>query len=302
MLTPDDYRRLRAGYEAYLLLERGMSANTRDAYLRDADRLQDWLAEEGRVLTDAAPEELQLFVADLHELGIAPRSQARMISGMKSLYRYLHLEGIVDIDPTLTIDTPRQGRRLPDVLSIDEIDAMVEAVDLARPDGPRNRAIIETLYGCGLRVSELCNLELARVDFDGAMLSVTGKGSKERLVPMSGESIRWIGEYASWRAELPVKRGEEPYLFLNRRGHRLSRVMVFYIVREHAALAGVQKSISPHTLRHSFATHLLEGGANLRAIQQMLGHESIATTEIYLHIDNTRLRDEILMYHPRNRK
>ena len=165
-----------------------------------------------------------------------------------------------DIDPTLKIDTPRIGRRLPDVLSVEDINAMVEAVDLERPEGPRNRAIIETLYGCGLRVSELCNLEIARVDFDDGILAVTGKGSKERIVPMSDESMRWIDEYRPWRATLPVKRGEEPYLFLNRRGHRLSRVMVFYIVRELAALAGVQKSISPHTLRHSFATHLLEIG------------------------------------------
>ena len=260
------------------------------------------LADVGTTVPDADAGQLQQFVAELHDLGIAPRSQARIISGMKSLYRFLHLEGIIDIDPTLKIDTPRIGRRLPDVLSVEDINAMVEAVDLERPEGPRNRAIIETLYGCGLRVSELCNLEIARVDFDDGILAVTGKGSKERIVPMSDESMRWIDEYRPWRATLPVKRGEEPYLFLNRRGHRLSRVMVFYIVRELAALAGVQKSISPHTLRHSFATHLLEGGANLRAIQQMLGHESIATTEIYLHIDNTRLREEILMYHPRNRK
>ena len=302
MTVPESFRRLRSGYEAYLLLERGMSANTRDAYLRDADRLCNCLAETGTAVPDASSGQLQQFVADLHDLGIAPRSQARIISGMKSLYRYLHLEGLIETDPTLKIDTPRLGRHLPEVLSVEEIDAMVEAVDTDKPEGPRNRAIIETLYGCGLRVSELCNLEISRVDFDAGILSVTGKGSKERLVPMSEESIRWIGEYAVWRSQLPVQRGEEPYLFLNRRGHRLSRVMIFYIVRELAALAGVRKSISPHTLRHSFATHLLEGGANLRAIQQMLGHESIATTEIYLHIDNTRLREEILMYHPRNRK
>lgn len=302
MQVPEEFRRLRASYEAYLLLERGLSPNTRDAYLRDADRLCNCLADVGTTVPDADAGQLQQFVAELHDLGIAPRSQARIISGMKSLYRFLHLEGIIDIDPTLKIDTPRIGRHLPDVLSVEDINAMVEAVDLERPEGPRNRAIIETLYGCGLRVSELCNLEIARVDFDDGILAVTGKGSKERIVPMSDESMRWIDEYRSWRATLPVKRGEEPYLFLNRRGHRLSRVMVFYIVRELAALAGVQKSISPHTLRHSFATHLLEGGANLRAIQQMLGHESIATTEIYLHIDNTRLREEILMYHPLNRK
>lgn len=279
-----------------------MSANTREAYLHDADSLCNWLAERHTDVPYASAGQLQDFIVDLNATGIAPRSQARMISGMKSLYRFLHLEGLCETDPTLKIDTPRLGRHLPDVLSVEEINAMVEAVDLDKPEGPRNRAIIETLYGCGLRVSELCNLEIARIDFDAGILSVMGKGSKERLVPMSDESLRWIAEYEPWRASLTVKRGEEPYLFLNRRGHRLSRVMVFYIVRELAALAGVKKEISPHTLRHSFATHLLEGGANLRAIQQMLGHESIATTEIYLHIDNTRLREEILMYHPRNRK
>ena len=300
MNIPDSFRRLRSGYEAYLLLERGMSANTRDAYMRDADRLSQFLDSAGISVTGAEASDLELFISDLHDLGIAPRSQARIISGMKSLYRFLHIEGEVDIDPTLLIDGPKLGRYLPDVLSVEEINDMVEAVDLNRPEGPRNRAIIETLYGCGLRVSELCNLEIGRIDFDEGILSVTGKGSKERFVPMSDESIRWIAEYNPWRSKLLVKRGEEPFLFLNRRGHRLTRVMVFYIVRELAALAGIKKKISPHTLRHSFATHLLEGGANLRAIQQMLGHESIATTEIYLHIDNTRLKEEILMYHPRN--
>ncbi|MDE6332394.1 MAG: tyrosine-type recombinase/integrase, partial [Muribaculaceae bacterium] len=249
MNIPDSFRRLRSGYEAYLLLERGMSANTRDAYMRDADRLSQFLDSAGISVTGAEASDLELFISDLHDLGIAPRSQARIISGMKSLYRFLHIEGEVDIDPTLLIDGPKLGRYLPDVLSVEEINDMVEAVDLNRPEGPRNRAIIETLYGCGLRVSELCNLEIGRIDFDEGILSVTGKGSKERFVPMSDESIRWIAEYNPWRSKLLVKRGEEPFLFLNRRGHRLTRVMVFYIVRELAALAGIKKKISPHTLR-----------------------------------------------------
>lgn len=284
-----------------MLLERGMSDNTRLSYLADADRLEQWLTESGLEIQDADPELLESFIADLHELGIAPRSQARIISGMKSLYKYLHMEGVVDNNPTLTIETPRIGRHLPDVLTVEEINAMVEATEQGKAEDVRNRAIIETLYGCGLRVSELCNLEINRIEAEQGILSVVGKGSKERLVPMSDESVFRISRYVSeYRSHLTVKRGEEPYLFLNRRGHRLTRVMVFYIVRELAALAGISKVISPHTLRHSFATHLLEGGANLRAIQQMLGHESISTTEIYLHIDNTRLREEILLYHPRN--
>lgn len=298
----NSYRRLRARYQAYLLLERGMSENTRLGYLADADRLEQWLSESGMTVVEADAELIEWFVADLHDLGIAPSSQARIISGLKSLYKFLHLEGMVDADPMLTIDTPRIGQHLPDVLSVDEIDAMAEAATLGKAEGVRNRAIIETLYGCGLRVSELCNLEMDRIDYDAGILGVTGKGSKERLVPMSDESVRRISDYLEeYRSHLTIKRGEEPFLFLNRRGHRLTRQMVFYIVRELAMLAGVTKTISPHTLRHSFATHLLEGGANLRAIQQMLGHESIATTEIYLHIDNTRLREEILLYHPRNR-
>lgn len=297
------YRRLRARYQAYLLLERGMSENTRLGYLADADRLEQWLSESGMTVTEADPELIQAFVADLHDLGIAARSQARIISGLKSLYKFLHMECLVETNPMLTIDTPRIGRHLPDVLSVEEIDAMVEATNQGKAEDVRNRAIIETLYGCGLRVSELCNLEIGRIDFDARILAVTGKGSKERLVPMSDESVLRIGRYLEeYRSHLDIKRGEESYLFLNRRGHRLSRVMVFYIVRELASLAGIEKTISPHSLRHSFATHLLEGGANLRAIQQMLGHESIATTEIYLHIDNTRLREEILRYHPRNQK
>ena len=294
------YALLKARYTAFLTLERGLSENTRINYLADADRLADWLESTGTDLYNATLDNLQGFVVDLHQLGIAPRSQARIISGIKSLYRYLKTENLIENNPTLLLESPRLGRHLPDILSVEEIDDMVEAVDMTKAEGQRNRAIIETLYGCGLRVSELCNLTIDSINFDEGFLIVIGKGDKQRLVPMSPSSIEEIRLWLTKRAEINVKRGEEGILFLNRRGRRLTRVMVFYIVRDLAEAAGVRKTISPHTLRHSFATHLLEGGANLRAIQQMLGHESIATTELYLHLDKSHLREEILAHHPRN--
>lgn len=296
------YSVIRARYAAYLLLERGLADNTRVAYLADIDRLQVWLADIGLDYHEVQIEHLERFVADLYELGISPRSTARIISGIKSLFRYLKLEGEVDPNPALMLDSPRMGKHLPEVLSVDEIDAMIAAIPADSPTANRNRAIIETMYGCGLRVSELCNLEFSRIDFERRIAIVTGKGDKERLVPMSDTSVDAIRDYLDDRATLNVKAGEENIVFLNVRGHRLSRQMVFIFLRDLAAAAGIAKTISPHTLRHSFATHLLEGGANLRAIQQMLGHESIATTEIYLHLDNTRLREEILLHHPRNRR
>lgn len=296
------YSVIRARYAAYLLLERGLADNTRVAYLADIDRLQVWLADIGLDYHEVQIEHLERFVADLYELGISPRSTARIISGIKSLFRYLKLEGEVDPNPALMLDSPRMGKHLPEVLSVDEIDAMIAAIPADSPTANRNRAIIETMYGCGLRVSELCNLEFSRIDFERRIAIVTGKGDKERLVPMSDTSVDAIRDYLDDRATLNVKAGEENIVFLNVRGHRLSRQMVFIFLRDLAASAGIAKTISPHTLRHSFATHLLEGGANLRAIQQMLGHESIATTEIYLHLDNTRLREEILLHHPRNRR
>lgn len=296
------YSVIRARYAAYLLLERGLADNTRVAYLADIDRLQVWLADIGLDYYEVQIEHLERFVADLYELGISPRSTARIISGIKSLFRYLKLEGEVDPNPALMLDSPRMGKHLPEVLSVDEIDAMIAAIPADSPTANRNRAIIETMYGCGLRVSELCNLEFSRIDFERRIAIVTGKGDKERLVPMSDTSVDAIRDYLDDRAALNVKAGEENIVFLNVRGHRLSRQMVFIFLRDLAAAAGIAKTISPHTLRHSFATHLLEGGANLRAIQQMLGHESIATTEIYLHLDNTRLREEILLHHPRNRR
>lgn len=302
-LNPASYTALRKRYEAYLLLERALTANTREAYLRDLDTLHQFMAPRGIDFATLTLENLDDFVAELADLGIGARSIARIISGIKSAMRFCKLEGIIDKNPAHLLSSPRIGRALPQVLSVDEIDAMIDAVDLESPTGRRNRAIIETLYGCGLRVSELCNLELSRIDFDNRFLIVHGKGNKERLVPMSEPSIEEIQLYlADERSRLKVKMGEDDIVFLNMRGHRLTRQMIFIFLRELADKAGIAKTISPHTLRHSFATHLLEGGANLRAIQQMLGHESIATTEIYLHLDNTRLREEILLHHPRNRR
>ncbi|MDE6043026.1 MAG: tyrosine recombinase XerD [Muribaculaceae bacterium] len=293
-------RNLLDGYNAWLMLERGLSPNTRAAYGADAARLVQWLAEQGSSPQQADTDMLHAFVAELHDLGIAPRSQARIISGIKSLYRYMRLEHLIDTNPSLLLDAPRTGHHLPEVLSVQEIDAMLAAIDPAAQHAVRNRAIIEVLFSCGLRVSELVTLEISRINLQLGFLTVTGKGSKERMVPLSPSAIYEIEQWMQERTRYPVKAGHEGYLFLNRSGRALTRVMVFYIVRDLAAAAGIRKTISPHTLRHSFATALLEGGANLRAIQQMLGHESIATTEIYLHLDNTRLRDEILRCHPRS--
>ncbi len=300
MANHPDYEILRSHYMAFLTLERGLSENTRLNYVADADRLAQWLDDVGRDIYSADLECLQGFIIDLHELGIAPRSQARIISGIKSLYRYMIIEDLIEVNPTLLLESPRIGRKLPDILSVSEIDDMVASIDMTKAEGQRNRAIIETLYGCGLRVSELCNLRIDNINFEEGILMVTGKGDKQRLVPMSRTSLDEIRLWLAMRSDIVVKRGEEGMIFISRHGKRLTRVMVFYIVKSLAEAAGVRKSISPHTLRHSFATHLLEGGANLRAIQQMLGHESIATTELYLHLDKSHLRDEILTHHPRN--
>ena len=298
------YKEIRPHYEAFMLLERRLSENTRVAYMADVARLADWASQISTPIADLTSDDLHAFVAEIHSLGVAERTQARIVSGVRSFFRYLVVEGVVEVNPAARIESPKPGLHLPEVLTVEEVQRMFDAIDVTAPLGRRNRAMLEVLYGSGLRVSELCSLERRRVFLDKAYLIVEGKGSKERMVPMSEVSVEQIELYLDerWQSGDPVKRGEEDYLFLNSRGAHLSRVMIFYIVRDLAEAAGIKKTISPHTLRHSFATHLLEGGANLRAIQQMLGHESIATTEIYLHLDNTRLREEILLHHPRNRQ
>lgn len=288
-------------FEAHLTLERGLSGNTLEGYSDDVDKLIAYLTDSSTPLREVTLETLRTFAADLYDLGISARSQARIISGVKAFFRFLVMEGYLDDNPSLLLESPHLGRKLPEVLTLEEIDRMIAEIDMSKPEGQRNRAIIETLYGCGLRVSELVNLEISKVYFDEQYLIVTGKGNKERIVPMSETSIAEIRAWLADREHLKVKPADSHILFLNRRGGRLSRVMIFYIIKDLAERAGIRKEISPHTLRHSFATHLLEGGANLRAIQQMLGHESIATTEIYIHIDRSQLRDEIMKCHPRNR-
>ena len=287
----------------YLQLERSLSANSVEAYLRDTDKLEQYLRlrdlpADPALLTSA---QLKEFVAWINELGMTPASQARVISGIRAFYRYLLLEDLVKADPSELLEAPGQWRKLPDILNIEEIGRLIGAIDLSAPEGNRNRAMLETLYGSGLRVSELTGLKISNVHMDVGFLKVRGKGNKERLVPMSGESLKYIRFY--WdgiRATQAAKPAHEDYLFLNRRGSRLSRVMVFMIIRDLAAKAGISKKISPHTFRHSFATHLVEGGADLRAVQEMLGHESITTTEIYTHLDREYLRENIIQYHPRS--
>ncbi len=298
--TLTDTARLRDQYNAYLRLERGLSNNSIEAYTDDTDKLIAYLDDNRISLLDTQPEHLHTFMATLHDLGIAPTSQARILSGIKSFYTFLRLENYIDIDPTALLESPRTGRHLPDTLSVAEIDAMIAAIP-PNAEAQRNRAIVETLYGCGLRVSELCDLRLSDIYADEGYITVIGKGDKQRMVPMADTTLDCIMAYITdTRLRVTPKPGQENTLFLNRRGRHLTRVMIFYIIRQLADLAGITKTISPHTLRHSFATHLLEGGANLRAIQQMLGHESIATTEIYLHLDRAALRTQILTHHPRN--
>lgn len=283
-------------------MERGLSENTRQGYIDDVNKLLNYLSDNNLRLDQVTIEHLRWMVGDLHDMGIAPTSQARILSGIRSFFRFLKLEQIIPENPALLLESPRTGRHLPQVLTIDEIDAMIAAIDMDKPEGQRNRAIVETLYSCGLRVSELVNLTINSIYVDEEYIQVTGKGDKTRIVPIAQSALTEIRDYLPQRSLTPIKPGEEGIVFLNNRGHRLTRVMVFYIIKRLASLAGIRKSISPHTLRHSFATHLLEGGANLRSIQQMLGHESIATTEIYLHLDRTHLRDQILRFHPRNNR
>lgn len=291
---------LKEKYKTYLRLERGLSANSVEAYLSDVDKLLRFARAEGKGVAEITYDDLQQFIAQLRDIGIHPRSQARVLSGVKSFYRYLLLDHFIERDPTELVEAPKIGVHLPEVLTVGEIDRIIAAIDLSTPEGHRNRAMIEVLYSCGLRVSELVNLRYADIYPDEGFIRVLGKGDKQRLVPISETALREIHNYLLDRGKVVPKKGSEDVLFLNRRGGALSRVMVFLIIKDLAAAAGIQKTISPHTFRHSFATHLLEGGANLRAIQEMLGHESITTTEIYTHVDRESLREEILEHHPRN--
>lgn len=288
-------------YERYLRLERGYSQNTILAYMHDIDHLLRYLHSASLHVVDVKLEDLENFVATLVDVGISPKSQARILSGIRSFYRYLVLDGYLDKDPTELLESPNLGEHLPEVLSTKEVDMIEDAINLEKWEGQRNKAIIEVLFSCGLRVSELVNLKLSDLFLDEKFVRVTGKGSKQRLVPISDAAIRELNLWFIDRDAMEnIKPGEEDYVFLNRRGHHLTRTMILIMVKQYARDAGIEKTISPHTFRHSFATALLEGGADLRAIQAMLGHERIATTVIYTHIDMSTLRNEILEHHPRN--
>ena len=294
-------KRILRKYSQHLQLEKSLSANTLAAYLNDLKHLQEFLLGKNICYKDVTIDHLQEFCGVLIDLGISSRSLARTLSGLRSFYRFLLLEGELEKDPTELLEGPKISRYIPEVLSVDEIDRMISAIDLSKQEGQRNRAILEVLYSCGLRVSELCQLKLSNLYLSEGFIRVEGKGNKERLVPISERAIKELEYWFSERVHIPIKPGNEDFVFVSfRRGSPLTRIMVFYIVKEQAELAGINKSISPHTFRHSFATHLLEGGANLHAIQCMLGHESIATTEIYTHIDTAKIRMEILYHHPRN--
>ena len=289
-------------YQQYLKLEKALSANTLDAYLTDLDKLLRFLKAENIDMLSVTLDDLQRFAAGLHDIGIHPRSQARIMSGIKSFFHFLIMADYREDDPSELLEGPKIGFKLPEVLTVEEIDTIIATVDMSKKEGQRNRAILETLYSCGLRVSELCNLKLSELYFDEGFIKVEGKGSKRRLVPISPRAIKEIKYWLLERNVGKIKKGFEDYVFLARWGNSISRIMVFHLIKELAEKAGITKNISPHTFRHSFATHLLEGGANLRAIQCMLGHESIATTEIYTHIDRNMLRSEIIEHHPRNIK
>lgn len=287
-------------YRRYMKLERNFTPNTLDAYMHDIDKLLRFLAAEGIEPQAAKLDDLRAFAASLHDIGVSPRTQCRILSGVRSFYRFLLIDGYVAEDPTELLESPQTGGHLPEVLTTEEVDMMEQAVDLSKWEGQRNKAIIEVLFSCGLRVSELVGLHLSDLYLDEHFVRVTGKGRKERLVPISENAVRQLRLWFDDRCRMDIKPGEEDYVFLNRRGAHLTRTMILIIVKRLGTEAGIKKTISPHTLRHSFATALLEGGADLRAIQAMLGHESIGTTEIYTHIDSHTLRQEILEHHPRN--
>ena len=290
-------------FRGYLKVEKGLSQNSVDAYANDVQKLKEYSLSKNLAPEDITSKDLKLFIGTLYDLGLSARTQARIISGIKSFFNYLLIEEYIKIDPSELLEMPTLSKKLPEVLDLEEIDALIAAVDMSKPEGQRNRAILETLYSCGLRVSELVNLRFEDLFFDEGFIRVIGKGNKQRLVPVSPGLEDEIDQYVHGaRAELKIKHGNEAYVFLNRRGAKLTRVMIFTIIKNLADKISLKKKVSPHTFRHSFATHLLEGGANLRAIQEMLGHESITTTEIYTHLDQSFLREAIISFHPRNQK
>ena len=296
--NPDDILKK---YKLYLKLEKALSDNTVHAYVADVVKLFQFLKEENIHPFDATLENLETFSASLRDVGIQPRSQARILSGIRSFYHYLIMDDYLQADPSELLESPQLGLHLPEVLTIEEIDTLIDSIDLSSDEGQRNRTILETLYSCGLRISELCNLKLSDLYLDEGFIKVEGKGSKQRLVPISPRAIKELQLYFIDRNSATIKPGYEDYVFISKRGKNISRITVFHFIKELSDATGLQKNISPHTFRHSFATHLLEGGANLRAIQCMLGHESIGTTEIYTHMDTHRLRSEIIEHHPRNK-
>ena len=298
-----DWKSYISGFRTFLKLEKSLSANTIEAYINDVSKLISFLEIKN---CNLPPESITMtnlneFIRWINELGLGARSQARIISGIKAFYKYLLLEDVIETDPTTLLETPKIGRKLPEVLSVEEIDLLIGHIDLSKSEGQRNKAMVETLYSCGLRVSELINMKLSNIFFNQGFVRVTGKGNKERLVPVGSKAIHEIELYLIDRNRLPViSRESEDILFLNRRGRKLTRVMIFTIIKDLAEKSGIKKNISPHTFRHSFATHLIDGGADLRAVQEMLGHESILTTEIYTHLDREYLRDAIIRFHPRS--
>jgi integrase/recombinase XerD len=289
------------GYKAWLRLEKSLSENSVAAYLHDVQKLTDFLEmiEDKKSPDQIVLKDLEKFTKWIHELGMTNASQARIVSGLRSFFKFCLIEELITINPAALLEAPKSIRKLPDTLSFEEIETLIAALDLSKPEGQRNKAIIETLYSCGLRVSELVNLKISNLHIDVGYIRVTGKGDKERLIPIGKDAVKYIGIYKkNIRNKINIKLGEEDFLFLNKRGSRLSRIMIFLILKELAKKAGITKNISPHTFRHSFATHLVEGGADLRAVQEMLGHESITTTEIYTHLDREFLRSTLHQFHP----
>ncbi len=291
------------GFQDYLKLERSLSANSIESYSRDIDKLKQFIEIQNTIINPEliTLQHLRSFLQWINELGIIPSSQARILSGIKAFYKFMLMEDLITSDPTELLESPKVQRKLPDTLSYDEINKLIAAIDLSKPDGPRNKAILEMLYSCGLRVSELTELKLSNLYLDIEFIKVTGKGSKERLVPISQTAITALQQWLQHsRVHVAIKKGEDDIVFLNRRGTRLTRVFIFMLIKQLAEAIGLKKTISPHTFRHSFATHLIEGGADLRAVQDMLGHESITTTEIYTHLDRDYLKSTIIQYHPRS--